>query len=426
LSAQTDTQNRHEDHIVPGIEKLTLSKIARISKPGRYSDGGGLYLQVTKRLTKSWIFRYQRQGTEHYMGLGSLCWISLEEARKAASDARASLAQGCDPLQARDLDDEQRQITKTNCKTFDECLAACIARHKAAWRSNKHGKQWESSLRTHISPHLGKLHVDQITTAHVFEALEPIWASLTETACRLRGRIERILSWATTLGYRQGNNPARWRGCLQELLPDPEKLKKTRHHPAMPYQEIVAFYPELETRTETGAQALAFTILTACRSSESLQAKWEEIDFAHKLWTIPGARTKNGCAHRIPLTQATLRILDSLRGRDPIWVFPGTKPGHPPSEGVMLSMLDKMDRADVTVHGFRATFRTWVAEQTQYPREMAELALSHTVGSKVEQAYQRSDLFERRRALMRDWAAWCIAWPDAGERAGPPARSASA
>jgi integrase len=271
---------------------------------------------------------------------------------------------------------------------------------------------------------LGKLYVDQIATTHVFEALEPIWAPLTETASRLRGRIERILSWATTLGYRQGDNPARWRGCLQELLPDPAKIKKARHHPAMPYQEIGAFYPRLEARTETAARALAFTLLTACRSAETLRATWEEIDFARSLWTIPGERMKNGGAHRIPLTEATLRILDSLKGRDPLWVFPGTKPGRPFSKGIMLSMLKKMDRANVTVHGFRATFRTWAAEQTHYPKEMAELALSHTVGSEVEQAYQRSDLFERRRALMRDWAVWCKAQTDDGERTALPPREA--
>ena len=391
-----------------GIEKLTTSKLARILKPGRYGDGGGLYLQVTKRLTKSWIFRYQRRGVEHYMGLGSLHTLDLKEARKAARSARAALAQGNDPLQARAAAG-QDETPDTNGKTFDECVAAYIVTHRTEWRSKKHCKQWENSLRTYVSPHFGKLRVDQIAASHVLEALEPIWVKLTETASRLRGRIERVLSWAATRGYRKGDNPARWRGCLQELLPDPAKTRKARHHSAMPYQEVGTFCPQLEARTEIAARALSFTILTACRSSESLHARWKEIDFEQRLWTIPGERMKSGRPHRVPLDGAALRILDSLKGRDTIWIFPGTKPDRPLSESVMRTVLERMDRANVTVHGFRSSFRTWAAERTHYPREMPELALSHAVGSNVEQAYQRSDLIERRRALMRDWAAWCMA-----------------
>jgi integrase len=398
-----------------GIEKLTASKLTRLSAPGRYGDGGGLYLQITKRLTKSWIFRYQRHGTEHYMGLGPLYAVNLKEARAAARSARAALARGGDPLQARAAA-RQDEAPEANSKTFDECAAAYIASHRAEWHSEKHCKQWESSLRTHVSPHFGKRSVRQIDTALVLEALEPIWTNLTETASRVRGRIERVLSWAATQGYREGDNPARWRGCLQELLPAPAKARKARRHPAMPYQEIGAFCSQLEERTELAARALSFTILTACRSSESLRAQWAEIDFAQRLWTIPGARMKSGRAHRVPLGSAALRILESLKGRDSVWIFLGAKPGRHLSGGVMRTVLGKMDRADVTVHGFRSTFRTWAAERTRYPREMPELALSHAVGSEVERAYQRSDLFERRRALMRDWAAWCMA----GETGEPP------
>jgi integrase len=405
---------------VAGIEKLSASKIVRLSKPGKYSDGKGLYLQITKHLTKSWIFRYQRHGVEHYMGLGSLRAVGLQEAREAAQKVRALLGQRDDPFLARAAG-IQKRIPSANRRTFDECVDAYIASHRKGWRSSKHRKQWETSLRTYVSPRLGELDVRRIATSHVLEVLTPIWASRTETASRLRGRIERILSWAAISGYREGDNPARWRGCLQELLPNPSKVKKARHHPAMPYREIGAFYLRLEARPELAARALAFTILTACRNSEALHAKWAEIDFAQRLWTIPGERMKSERTHRVPLSDAALRILESLKGRDPVWIFPGTKPGRPVSDAVMLTVLRKMNCASVTVHGFRSTFRIWAAEQTLYPKEMAELALSHAVGSEVEQAYQRSDLFERRRALMRDWAAWCLAASGNEEQTASPA-----
>jgi integrase len=338
------------------------------------------------------------------MGLGALHTVCLQEARKAARRARVQLAQGVDPLQERLLGIHP----KAGDKTFDECVTEYIVRHRDGWRSARHARQWEQSLRDYACPHFGKLHVRLIGTAHVLRALEPIWTRQIETASRLRGRIERVLAWATISGYRNGDNPARWKGHLQELLPPPAKVRKVRHHPAIPYQEIAAFFGQISTRKTDAACALAFTILTACRSAEVLQARWEEIDFTQSAWTIPVERMKAGKAHRVPLTPAMLDILHGQQGKDPAWVFPGAKPGHPLSKDAILSVMRRMG-TEATVHGFRSSFRVWAAEQTDCPKEVPELALAHLVGSAVELAYQRSDLFERRRALMQAWCEWCIA-----------------
>lgn len=390
-----------------GIEKLTALKVARITKPGKYGDGKGLYLQVTKHLVKSWVFRYERNGDEHFMGLGALHTVGLADAREEARKARVLLSQGIDPLQTRQAAIAKNKAATADNKTFNECVIDYIASHKEAWKNEKHQKQWENTLQTYASPHFGKLYVRQITTPLVLKALEPIWKTKTETASRLRERIERILSWATTSGYREGENPARWHGHLQELLPKPSRLKKVKHHPSMPYQEIGEFFKVLRAENGLAAKALELTILTACRTSEVLNAKWDEFDFVKQIWVIPAERMKMGREHRVPLVGATLSLLEKLKGERSPWVFPGGKEGVSLSNMAMLQLLRRMGRAGVTVHGFRSTFRVWAAEQTDYPKEMAELALAHTVGSAVEEAYQRSDLFERRRALMSDWAEWC-------------------
>ncbi|MCL1825993.1 MAG: integrase arm-type DNA-binding domain-containing protein [Betaproteobacteria bacterium] len=385
-----------------GIEKLSASRISSLLRPGKYSDGGGLYLQVTRGGTKSWIFRYIRQGAERNMGLGALHAVGLEEARVAAHRVRSRLAQGFDPLQERLLGGR----LKANDKTFDECVAAYIARHRRAWRSAKHEWQWEQSLLDYASPHFGRIHVRIIDTAHVLQALEPIWVKRIETASRLRGRIERVLAWATVSGYREGENPARWKGHLQELLPPPAKIKQVRHYPSMPYREIGTFINRLTARKGDAARALAFTILTACRSGEVREARWEEIDLGESTWTIPAERMKAGKEHRVPLTPAMLGILRGQQGRDAAWVFPGNKPGSPLSGDAILAVLRRMG-SKVTVHGFRSSFRVWSAECTSCPKEVPEMALAHTVGSAVEAAYQRSDLFGRRRALMQAWSDFC-------------------
>jgi integrase len=401
-----------------GIEKLTVSKVTRITKPGRYGDGKGLYLQISKRLSKSWVFRYERDGVEHSIGLGPFHTVGLAEAREEARKARALLIRGFDPLQAKRDDIAQRGELKATHKTFDECVMEYIASHQDAWKNDKHMKQWESSLRTYASPHFGKLPVCQIDTPLVLNVLKPIWTTKTATASRLRERIERVLSFATTSGYREGENAARWHGHLAELLPKPSRVRRVRHYPAMPYSDIGEFCRSLGNEKGIAARALEMTILSACRTAEVLHARWDEIDFAQGVWIIPGERMKSGREHRVPLIADMVKILQPLKGLDAVFVFPGTKMGKPLSDTAMLAVLHRM-RRDVTVHGFRSTFRVWAAEMTTFPREMAELALAHKVGTAVEEAYLRSDLFERRRSLMRDWAAWCAKIPKAG--GGEPA-----
>ncbi len=390
-----------------GVEKLTALKVKKIAKTGKYSDGKGLYLQVTRQLVKSWIFRYERGGSEHYMGLGPVHSVGLLEAREEARKARLLLQRGIDPLGHKTEALAKNKAHKVSNKVFRDCMVEYIDSHKSSWRSEKHKKQWEATLLKYACPQFGAMNVRLIDTPLVLKALEPIWNKKTETATRLRERIERILSWAATKGYREGENPARWRGHLEELLPKPAKVKKVKHHPSLPYMQLGKFWCGLQLEKGIPARALAFTILTACRTGEVIYAKWEEFDFAAKVWAIPPERMKAGREHRVPLVDETLAILNGMKGLDPVWVFPGKKVGKPVSNMAMLDVLERMRRTDITVHGFRSTFRVWLAEQTDHPRELGELALAHTVGNAVEAAYQRSDLFERRRAVMKDWADWC-------------------
>lgn len=291
--------------------------------------------------------------------------------------------------------------------TSSKDLAANYWRDEGHPPLAKHRQQWENSLRAHVSPHLGKIHVRQIDTPLVLKALKPIWKTKTETASRIRERIERILSWATIRGYREGDNPARWRGHLDEMLPKPAKVKKVRHHPALPFDEVSEFCAAVRVQKGTAARALEFTILTACRTGEVLGAQWSEIDFDGQVWTIPAERMKANRPHRVPLVPAMLSILKGQIGLDKILVFPGAKEGMPLSDMAMLVLLRRMDRNDITVHGFRSTFRDWAAEKTDYQREVAEMALAHMVGDATENAYRRSDLFEKRRQLMLEWSLFC-------------------
>jgi integrase len=388
-----------------GIDKLTVSKVRRINKPGRYGDGKGLYLQVSKALTKSWVFRYQRGGIEHAVGLGPTHTIGLADARRAARKARALLIEGIDPLEVKKASIEERKEWDAKQITFSECSAEYIASHQDGWRSEKHKQQWISTLQTYTNPYFGNTPVSKIDTQQIMEVLKPIWVTKTETAARLRERIERVLSFAATSGYRWGENPARWRGHLAELLPNPSRVRKTRHYQSMKYQDIGAFFQRLQAEECTAARALELTILTACRSGEVHNAQWSEIDFVHRTWTIPGTRTKSGCEHRVPLANASLKILRGQVGQNKIKVFPGV------SGSSMLAFLRELT-PKATVHGFRSTFRVWAAEMTTYPREVAERALAHSIGNAVEMAYLRSDLFNKRKKLMRDWAAWCTTVPE--------------
>jgi len=390
-----------------GIEKLTALKVSRLSKPGRYADGKGLYLQITKTLAKSWIFRYERDGKERFMGLGPSHSVGLADARELARAARTRLALGKDPLDERNAEIQAAKVEKLSNSDFDTCAAEYIKSRQDEWKSEKHRKQWETSLKVHASPHIGKLAVRRITTPLVMKVLQPIWKTKTETASRIRERIERILSWAAKQGYREGENPARWDGHLEELLPKPSKLKKVVHHPALPYREVGAFMRDLKHQIGFGPRALEFTILTACRTGEVLGATWGEIDFRRRVWTIPVERMKNSKQHRVPLTNSAVEVLKKVRGFHPKLVFPGGKKDSLLSSMAMLRVLENLERPGLTVHGFRSTFRDWAAEMTQYPEAIAEMCLAHTVGNAVENAYRRSDLFNRRRELMTDWATWC-------------------
>lgn len=396
-----------------GYNKLTALKVTRLTKPGRYSDGGNLYLQVSKANGKSWLFRVERQAITRWMGLGSARTVSLEQARELAKEARWCVLNGIDPVEKRRESVQLKQLEQLSSPDFETCAKAYIEMRAPSWKHAKHRQQWENTLATYAYPLIGSLKVKFIETAQVLQVLEPIWLTIPESASRLRGRLERILSWAKVQGYREGDNPACWRGHLQELLPQRTAVRAIKHHAALPHVEIAQFLRALDTHGEASASALALklTVLSACRTSEVLGAEWSEFDWTHRVWTIPAVRMKRKRPHRVPLVPAMQVILEQQRGMNDTWVFPGNRAGRPISNMSMLMMLRRMNREDITVHGFRSCFRDWAAELTHYPSEVAEMALSHKVGSKVEQAYLRTDMFERRRKILDDWAAYCLPFP---------------
>lgn len=399
-----------------GIHRLSALRVTRTKIPGRHADGGNLYLVVRRhpagRLTKSWAFLYARAGKQTELGLGSVNAITLERARALAFEQRALLAQGIDPQQVKRERERSLAVSAAKGMTFDACAKAYIDAHKPGWRNPKHAEQWTATLNTYASPVFGALPVAAVDTALLMKVLEPIWYEKTETASRLRGRIENVLGWATVRGYRSGDNPARWRGHLDKLLPMRSKVQKVKHHAALPYAELPAFVAELRSREGVSARALEFVILTAARVSEAVNAQWGEIDFEARVWTIPAERMKAGREHRVPLTREAGAVLGALaRERQSDYIFPGWRVNKPLTGAACLELLDDMGRADLTTHGFRSTFRDWCAEQTNFPRELAEAALAHALRDKVEAAYQRGDLLERRRKLMEAWAAYCTKPP---------------
>ncbi len=392
--------------------RLTAVSVQRQKKPGRYADGGGLYLQVGPTGSKSWLFRYTRRGKAHEMGLGALNAVSLADAREAAAGARQTLAAGADPLEAREETRKRQEAEASSGITFAECASAYIETHKAGWRNEKHIAQWSSTIKTYAEPILGTLPVRAVDLNLVMEVLEPIWQAKPETAARLRGRIEAVLDWAAVRGYRSADNPARWKGYLDKLLPPRSKVQRVRHHPALPYEEVGTFMTELRQRKEDTARALEFTILTASRTSEVLNAKWDEFDLNAKVWGIPGERMKAGKDHRVPLSDVAMSILTRMyKVRRNAFVFPGQKKDRPLSNMVFLQLLKRMGRSNLTTHGFRSTFRDWASERTAFSREVAEMALAHTIGDKVEAAYRRGDLFDKRRELMEAWEMFCAIPP---------------
>ena len=403
--------------------KINAAKLRTLSKPGVYGDGFGLYLQVRDADHRSWIFRYSLRGRARWMGLGTVTDVSLADARDAAQAARQHVRAGRDPLDAKRAR-EAEEASRAGLNTFGEIGAAYISAHEAAWRNPKHRQQWHNTLATYANPILGGLPVADVETGHVLRVLEPIWRTKPETASRVRGRIECILDYAKARGWRAGENPARWRGHLDNLLPAPGKVAKVEHHAALPWKEIAAFLVSLANHEAVAARALHFAILSAARTGEALGATWGEIDLSQAVWTIPATRMKAGREHRVPLSDAalaTLHAVAELRQDDgaDAPVFPGHKPGKPLSNMALLMLLRRMGRPDLTAHGFRSTFRDWVAEATSHPRELAEAALAHVLGDKTEAAYQRGDLLEKRRRLMSDWADYCAGPAPSGNPTKP-------
>lgn len=367
------------------IHRLSARAVAN-AKPGMHADGGGLYLQVTPKLARSWIFRYTRAKRPHDMGLGSLHTVSLQEAREKALQARRALAAGEDPLAARRTAQAPRM-------TFGEAVDAYIAAHRAEWKNDAQANQWAQSLRDYGPAR--DMPVAGVDTPIVLRALEAIWTTKTETATRVRGRIERVLDWATVRKLREGENPARWKGHLDHLLPKPAKLKKVTHHAAMPYAAVPAFMTMLRARDGLSRRALHFTILTAARTSEVTLATWEEFDLDAGVWLRPAEHMKAGVAHRVPLVPDAIEILRKL---------PRKKPPFPLSENGMLNLLQEHLKQPYTVHGFRSSFRDWGSEETHFSKEALEMALAHTIRNPTEAAYRRGDLLDKRRELMTAWA----------------------
>jgi integrase len=392
------------------IGKLAPVAVQKAMKPGMHADGGGLYLQVTASGAKSWIFRFMLNGRAREMGLGALHTFSLADARERARECRKLVADGNDPIEARKAKRAGELLSAATAITFEQCAERYIEAHRPGWRNPKHAAQWPSTLGTYAYPVFGSLPVQGVDVGLVTKALEPIWHSKPETASRVRGRIEAVLDWATVRGHRQGDNPARWRGHLDKLLPARGKVRKVAHHPALPYDDIGEFVTALRQQEGIAARALEFLILTAARTGEVIGARWGEFDLAEKVWAVPADRMKAGKEHRVPLSFAALAVVERMKAArvdDHAFVFPGGKREKPLSNMAMLKLLKRMGRSDLTAHGFRSTFRDWAAERTNYPREVAEMALAHTVGDKVEAAYRRGDLFAKRRRLMEEWAKHC-------------------
>jgi integrase len=384
------------------LGRLTEVQVRRLGK-GWHNDGGGLYLHIELKHQRYWVFRYGAGG-KRYHGLGPLHTIGLAEAREQARKCRQLLLQGLDPITIGKAARAAVKLTEANTRTFQQCAEAYHAAHCASWSNQKHAREWLASLATHAFPAIGGLPVAAVDTSEVLRVLEPAWIAIPETASRLRHRIEAVLDWAKVRGHRSGENPARWRGHLDHILPGRKKLASVKHHAALPYRELSDFMPRLRVRDEIEARALEFVILTVVRAGELVGANWSEIAIEPGdvwTWTIPASRMKMRRKHRVPLSEAARAALEQgATGRRQGPIFPGVT-GH------RLWKFLRALTADATVHGFRSTFRDWAAEQTTTPREIAEMALAHRVGDDTEEAYRRTDLLNKRRALMEAWGSFC-------------------
>jgi len=394
------------------VKRLKARSVTAAQKPGLYPDGAGLYLQVTSATARSWLFRYSMAGRERQMGLGSANDVTLAEARDLASAAHRLRRKGIDPIEHRKAEQEAALSAATlesaRGISFQECGEAYVAAHEAGWRNPKHRAQWRSTLAIHVYPAIGALPVSAIDTTRVLACIEPIWHEMPETAGRVRGRIEAVLDWARVRGYREGENPARWRGHLKHTLASPAKLKRVKHHAALPWKDLPAFMERLRAENGTAARALEWTILTAARTSETTGATAGEIEVAERAWNVPAERMKAKRPHRVPLSESAIALVSAtvpdVTVDKPL--FPGMNPARGLSNMAMAKVLERMGVA-VTVHGFRSTFRDWAEELTSYSANVIEMALAHIVKDETEAAYRRGDLFEKRRALMDDWARYC-------------------
>jgi len=402
------------------IENVNVLKAAikRATPPAMIRVNEGLYLQITSKGGMSWVLRYQLGGRRREMGLGGYPEVSLAAAAADAVAKRGQVAIGIDPIdqrrEAKAAEEARKAQEAARRITFDKCASDYIDSLSAGWKSPKQAPQWRSSLKAYASPIIGSLPPADVTTAHILEILGPIWQTIPETASRVRNRIELIWDSAKAKGLCSGDNPARWRGHLDKLLPKRSKVRRVKHFPALPWQELPAFWQTLAAQTGDGARALRLAILTACRTNEVLGAEWAEIDFASKTWSIPAERMKGSEVHRVPLSDAAVALLKAEQGKHDRFVFPAwgkATAETPVSNMAMLMALRRMGRRDLTTHGFRSTFRDWCAEETHYPRDVCEMALAHKIESDVESAYRRGDLLEKRRALMNDWAAYVTRRP---------------
>ena len=385
------------------IHKLSARKV-ETAQPGKYEDGGGLRLVVSANGNKRWVFRFTIEGKRREMGLGPYPVITLEAAREHALECRRQVYAKQDPIEHRSQQDER-------VPTFKECAMAYIEANKHAWTNKKHADQWTNSLTTYAFPTIGNKSVANINVDHILKVLEPIWYEKNETAKRVQTRIAKILDYALARKYRTSSNPAKWQGHLDTILPKPTSIQKRKHHPAMPLVEVGNFWRIISTKQTSSANALRFLILSATRTSEVLKATWDEIDMEQKIWVIPKERMKTNKEHRVPLSKQAIQLLEDLpRVSDSSYLFPGSRRGSSLSNMAMLTLMRKMgyekdsDKGDYVPHGFRSTFRDWAGEVSHYPRDVAEMALAHTIDNKVEAAYRRGDMFKKRSEMMQDWA----------------------
>lgn len=401
------------------IERLTALTVARVSKPGLYSDGGNLWVQVSPSGSKSWAIRFTLNGKSRQMGIGSVSDVTLAEARDVAREARRLLKDGRDPIEERRAKLAAQRADDAKMLTFKQAAERFIESHRAGWKSEKHAGQWSATLSAYVYPVVGDLAVAAIDTGLVLKTLEPIWAQKAETASRVRGRVEAVLSWATARGYRSGPNPAAWRGHLDRLLPARAKVATVRHHPAVPVDDVPKLMAALRKNGSSSALALQFLVLTAARTGEIIGAKWPEFDLKSKTWIVPADRMKSHREHRVPLSDESIAILEELpRESGNQHIFLGGRQGRGLSNMSLLMLMKGMPEfAEYVPHGLRSSFRDWAGSRTAFPRELAEEALAHVVGDQTERAYRREPAVERRRKLMAAWARFSTAEPTGASNA---------